>query len=255
LGGPSRGSGGNAIVTNDVIIESRQDGVFVIRLNRPDKGNVLSAGMAKTIEQALAALAPDTKAVLLEAQGPDFCIGRESPMPPAGSRATAQDLRHAVADPVLDFYAALRAAPVPVIAAVRGRASGVGCALAALADICVAIDTARFSVPEMDRDIAPTLVMTALAERLPRPSVARLVLMRPELSATEAQGMGLIARVVGADQLDVEIDALCAMLARNSPAVLRTVKAFLNVSGEMSFSALRDYAALGNAVAAAERYR
>ena len=108
-----------------------------------------------------------------------------------GTRATALDLRRLISDPVLDFYQVLRDVPVPVVTRVQGRANGVGCAIAALADVAVAADTARFQVPEMTHDIAPTLVMNALADRIPRAALARLVLTRDAVEAAEAKALGL----------------------------------------------------------------
>jgi enoyl-CoA hydratase/carnithine racemase len=176
-------------------------------------------------------------------------------MPPPGTRATALDLRKLISDPILDFYATLRQVPVPLIAAVQGRASGVGCAIAAMADVAVAADTAIFQVPEMAHDIAPTLVMNALADRLPRAVLARLILTRAPLTAAEAMAAGLIGQVVGADGLAAETELLVGQLAANSAATVRAVKAFLSTGPETSFAARKELAALINAVSTAERFR
>ena len=159
-------------MTDEVKTGQRDDGVLEIVLNRPQHGNALTPSMAQAIMEALRALDAQTRVVLLRAVGPDFCTGRSGAMPAPGARATALDLRGMVSDPVLNFYAALREIPVPFIAAVRGRAAGVGCAIAALADVAIAADSALFQVPEMNHDIAPTLVMNALADRLPRAATA-----------------------------------------------------------------------------------
>jgi enoyl-CoA hydratase len=225
-------------MNEDVRITTEPGGIVVITLNRAAEGNVLTQSMGEAMLQAVGSLAPETKVVVIRAEGADFCTGRQSAMPASGARATAVDIRGAVADPVLDFYAKIRAVPIPVISAVRGRAEGVGCALAALADITVAAEDARFSIPEMNRDIPPLLVMTALADRIPRAALARLVLTRDAVSGVEAQVIGLAGIVTAPDQLDAEVARLCARLTANSVPVLRAVKSFLNMSGEMSFAAL-----------------
>lgn len=242
-------------MTAEVLIGSRGDHVLEIVLSRPDKGNVLSPEMAQAIMSALDAMPAETRAVLLRAEGKDFCTGRTPVMPPPGSRATALDLRKLIADPVLDFYERLRAVTVPVIVAVQGRAFGVGCAIAGLADICIAVKSAQFSVPEMDKDIAPTLVMTALSDRLARADLARLVLTRAAISADEAKAIGLIGVVCTDDDLLSETDLVLTKLRTNSVPVLSAVKSFLNRQGEMSPSARREAAALINCVVTAERYR
>ena len=242
-------------MTDEVRIAAR-DGVLEIELYRPGQGNALTPAMAISIVDALGTLEPETRVVVLRGAGADFCTGRApGSLPPPGSRATALDLRRSVSDPVLDFYAALREASVPVIAEIRGRAAGVGCAIAALADVAVAAETATFQVPEMNHDIAPTLVMDALCDRIPRAALARMVLTRDAVSANEAKAMGLIGAVAPAEGLAAEVERIVAQLARNSAPVVRGVKAFLSRAPEASFTTRRELAALINASVTAERFR
>ena len=227
--------------------------VLEITLTRGDAGNALTPAMAEGIAAAVRNPAPEVSVIVLRAEGPDFCTGRAPVMPPKGARMTANDLRALISDPVLAFYDALRSAPVPVVARVQGRAAGVGCALAALADVAIAAEDAVFSVPEMNHDIAPTLVMDALVDRLPRAVLARLVLTRQPVSAAEAQTLGLIGVV--SDDLDGAVAQVVEALAKNSPAVTRAVKAFLMRAPEASGATRRELAALLNASATAERFR
>jgi enoyl-CoA hydratase/carnithine racemase len=241
-------------MTDEVIIEARGSALRIC-LNRPDKGNALTPAMANAIAEAILAPPPETRCIVLEASGQNFCTGRAATMPAPGSRATALDLRAAISDPVLNFYAALRNVPLPMLAAVRGSAAGVGCAIAALADVTVAADTALFQVPEMNHDIAPTLVMDALSDRLPRAALARLVLTRDAITASEALTLGLIGKVVAEAELSNEVDRIVALLEKNSQPVLRGVKAFLRVAPEASFAARQEMAALINSSVTAERFR
>ncbi len=243
-------------MTDEVRISNRDGGILELELNRPEQGNALTPAMAMAISDALRNLDAETRVVVIRASGKDFCTGRApGAMPAPGSRATALDLRRQVSDPVLDFYEALRIAAVPVIAEVRGRAAGVGCAIAALADVAVAADTATFQVPEMNHDIAPTLVMDALCDRLPRAALARLVLTRDTVAAQEAKALGLIGSVVAEERLGAEVERVVAQLAKNSPPVLRGVKAFLSRAPEASFATRKELAALINSSVTAERFR
>ncbi|MCJ9672940.1 enoyl-CoA hydratase/isomerase family protein, partial [Neorhizobium sp. SHOUNA12B] len=72
---------------SDVLINTRGN-VLEITLNRPDKGNALTPEMAQAITAALKSLSPETRVVLMNAKGGDFCTGRSAAMPAAGSRAT-----------------------------------------------------------------------------------------------------------------------------------------------------------------------
>jgi enoyl-CoA hydratase len=230
------------------------DGGFDIVIDRPDAGNALTADMTVALAAALTGLPGSAKYVVVRGQGDDFCAGRVSPMPPAGTVLTAGQIRARVADPVLDFYATVRNVSVPVIAVVKGRAHGVGCALAGLADVTIADNTAAFRIPEMDRDIPPLLVMTALSVRLSRASLARMVLSREPLNAGEAQAIGLVAQACAPDDIETVVAQYRQRLSTNSRTSLMAVKQFLNVAPEMSFAALKEYAAASNSSAVSERY-
>jgi enoyl-CoA hydratase/carnithine racemase len=239
---------------HEVQISARDD-ILEVVLSCPERGNALSPAMAEAIAVAIGAIPAATRAILLRAEGADFCIGRTPVLPPKGSKATALDLRLLIADPVLDFYQKLRDAPVPVIAAVQGRAFGVGCALAGLADVCIAAESATFCVPEMDKDVPPTLVMAALADRLPRAALACLVFTRETIGAAEAQAIGLVAMICPDADLAAKAEDLVAKLRSNSAATVRGVKTFMNRQQEMSFAGRREIAALINCVVTAEKYR
>lgn len=230
------------------------DDGFDIVIDRPDAGNALTAAMTAELAVALGHLPEATKFVVLRGEGADFCAGRVSPMPPPGTVMTAAQVRGRVSDPVLDFYATVRQVDVPLIAVVRGRAHGVGCALAGLADLVIADQSADFMVPEMNRDIPPLLVMTALAARLPRAALARMVLGREHVGAEQAVAIGLAAEACMADEVDATLAKYRERLASNGRTALAAVKHFLNVAPEMAFAALREYAACANAGAVSERY-
>lgn len=242
-------------MAGEVKVTKRDNGILEISLNAPESGNALSAEMAQDVARALADLDPNTRAVLFTGEGADFCAGRRASMPPPGSRKTALELKAIVADPVLDFYEVLRNVPTPVIAKVRGKAAGVGCALAALADVAIAADTAEFSIPEMNHDIAPTLVLTALAERVTRTTLARMVFTRDVIKAAEAKEIGIIGIVVPEAQLEAETERVLAKLASNTPPVVRGIKTYLNTAMEMSFAARKVHAGLINGTVTAEKFR
>lgn len=228
------------------------DGCLEITLNRPEVGNALSAPMTDALQAVFSAPNPEARFILLRGVGGDFCAGRDSPMPPKNARVSAADIRARVAEPVLDFYETLRTVPLPVIAVVQGRAHGVGFALAALADIVLADASAEFRVPEMDRDIPPLLVAYALADRLPRTSIARALYGREGFDAEGARALGLATEAV--EDLAARVAFWRGQLSVNSATTLSTVKRFLNAGPEMGTNARRDYAAAAISAAVSERF-
>jgi enoyl-CoA hydratase len=227
--------------TEAVLIERTGD-VLDIVLNRPEQGNVLSAAMSEAMIDALGKIDDTTKLVRLRSNGADFCGGRESPMPGADTQPSAETLRRVVAAPPLALYDAIKAVPVPVLGVVRGRAIGVGCALAGVCDVTLAAADAVFQIAEMERDIPPALVMSALVGRVPHKTLAYMVLSRCRLDAQEALRAGLVSVVVAADQLDAQADLLSETLSKNSAVTLRAVKQFLQLAPQMPDTAISGFA-------------
>jgi enoyl-CoA hydratase len=233
----------------------KRDGPLVdIVLDRPENGNLINADMSEAIIAAVSNIDDDVKLVRIGSSSADFCKGRQSPMPPADAKPSAETLRRVVAAPPLALYDALKAVRVPVVSVVRGEAIGVGCALAGVCDIALAADSAVFQIPEMERDIPPTLVMSALIGRVPVKTVAHMVLSRERLTATEALHAGLVSRVVAASELDAAAQTLTQTLLGCSAVTLRAVKQFLHLAPEMPATGASGFAAHLAATALSARF-
>src|SRR5690606_15732479 len=126
------------------------------------------------------------------------------------SKAHAMQFRSLIAESALNLYAAFRNAGAPILAQVQGEAAGVGCALAALCDLTIAADDATFVVPELGHGIPPTLVMSALLDRVPPKGIAHLVFSLEAVSARRAEELGIVGKVVPAANLVSEADRLAA---------------------------------------------
>jgi enoyl-CoA hydratase len=236
-------------------IAIRRNGPLVdVVLDRPENGNLIDAAMSDAIIETVVTLDDEVKLVRILASGTDFCKGRQSPMPPKDAKPSAETLRRVVAAPPLALYDALKAVRVPMVAVVQGEALGVGCALAGVCDVVLAADDAVFQIPEMERDIPPTLVMSALIGRVPVKTVAHMVLSRIRLCANEALQAGLVSHVVPAAQLDAEADSLAQTLLGCSAVTLRAVKQFLHLAPEMPASGASGFAAHLAATALSARF-
>jgi len=123
--------------------------------------------------------------------------------PPRGSwrisrsAAAAADAlgRRDASDAIFNCYGAFRRAAIPIIGVVRGRALGFGCAIAALCDITLAGERAQFQVPEYAHNIMPTMVMSALLDRVPRKALNYLVYSTQAVGAERALACGLASEV------------------------------------------------------------
>ena len=220
---------------SDAICVDLKNGVATVTLNRPEKGNMLDPPAADALTQALKELAGDRdlKAVVLRGAGADFCAGREAPPPSAGGSRTALQVRE-VLEGIGRANAALLAVPVPTIAAVRGRALGFGCGLVIRSDVVLAAAGARLGFPEIMGDLPPTIILSYLGRVAPRKKAFELVLSGREFGPEEGERLGIVTRVVPAERLDPETDALAGALAGKPRAVVQTCKEFFRDIQDMS---------------------
>lgn len=210
---------------------SRREAVGVVTLSRPDAGNRLLTEEVRALGAAIRALGEDSgvKVVVVRAEGEAFCLGRK-PASAAEAPRTALDVRSGVTQPILDLYADVRATPVPVIALVQGEARGFGCALAGQCDLAIASETARFSMPEMDGNLPPTLAISAVLGKAPPKRLLHLVYTRRQIGAAEALDLGLLSEVAPASELEAALEATLATLTDRSRAAICAVKEYMAVA-------------------------
>ena len=196
------------------ILTARKGPVLEITLNRPQIGNAASDAMAVELTRLLLGAGETSELVVLRGAGEDFCVGRETMgKRPPGAQPEALELRRRN-DVVFNCYGAFRRCEIPVIGVVKGRAFGFGCAIAAVCDITLAADTATFQVPEMAHNIMPTMVMSALVDRVPRKALTYLVWSTAIVSPERAREAGIVSEVHPAAGIDAAVEALCAQIMR-----------------------------------------
>lgn len=112
-----------------------------------------------------------------------------------------------------------------VIAAVNGFALGGGCELAMACDLRIAADTARFGQPEINLGIMAGWGGTQRLTRLVGPGMSLLLNLTGDMiSAEEALRIGLVERVVAADQLQSSAQALAEQIASKAPLAAAAIK-------------------------------
>ena len=212
----------------DGVIVTHVGQVLVITLANGERNEITDAMMLE-LTRCIREPAEGTAAIVLRAKGSIFCGGRvvgPPPVPPAG-----QDpydwLRTQGVAPILALYGAIRAASVPVACFVQGLASGLGTGIVASCDYAVAAADARFDAPELDKQFAPGLLLSALAHRVHRQMMGRLVLSMQPVSAHDALCAGLISELVPPDALDAAANAYIQTMDSRSPFALAGVKRFL----------------------------
>jgi enoyl-CoA hydratase len=197
----------------------------------------MAAEFAETVSNAH--LSSD--AVLLRSVGPDFCTGRvrDAGAPPPAAEAYARRPEY---DAIFNSYKAMRGAQVPVIGVLEGRVMGFGAAIAALCDVSFASDAATFNIPEINHNVMPTMVMSAVYDRMNRNAILWMAYSTDFIDAQRAMAYGLVSTVVPAARLDEEVDRFCKLLlSRPRPAILG-LKEYLRVAPRMDEQGAIDYA-------------
>lgn len=130
----------------------------------------------------------------------------------------------------------------PVIARIQGFALGGGMELAMSCHLRIASDKARFGQPEINLGVIPGFGGTQRLLRLAgRGAALELCLLGAPIDAARALALGAVTRVVAADQLDAEVDALADQLAASAPHALAGVLDAMLIGGECDIDAGLDY--------------
>lgn len=212
-----------------------QDGWARLVLNRPQARNALNTALLSDIAATLARLADDPacRAVLICGAGGNFAAGAD--IAEIETKSTAQG----AADPRKAHWAAIRAFPKPLVAAVDGFALGGGLELALLADLMVLGETARLGLPETSLGLIPGAGGgQRLLARVGPARAARMLLMGEIIDAATAFGWGIASHLTqGA--AGTEAETLTARLAARAPLALQAAKSAL-LAAEARALALSD---------------
>lgn len=221
----------------NVRVERRNEGTIgVLTLARPEKKNALDRAMADAIVAGLNEFKADhtVRAVLLAADGADFCAGADltalAAMIDQGPEAHAAD-----AESLVRVFIALRDLPQPVIAAVQGHALAAGAGLASACDIILARDDARIGYPEVRIGFVPAMTLPMLRLAVGEKIAAELVLTGRTLMPAEALALGLVSRVIPVPQWDEAIRGTLDRLAASPPGPMRITKHLLYALDDLTF--------------------
>lgn len=207
---------------DDAVIASVDGGVMTVTLNRPDRGNAwngaVTAGYFGFLEQA--ARSPEVRAIIVTGAGKAFCVGGDGE-----KLETAASQGGAASTAPSSYWLPLRIGK-PIIAAINGACFGIGLQQALCCDLRFASDEAKFSTAYARRGLVAEFGMGWLLPRLVGTGHAMDLLLSARLvRAAEAEHMGLVNRVVPADDLLTEVTAYARELAEKcSPWSLHTIK-------------------------------
>jgi enoyl-CoA hydratase/carnithine racemase len=199
----------------DLVIISDDGPMRTVRMNRPEKKNALTLpmydAMAGGIESAKQN--PALRCLLIAGAPTVFCAGND-----IGDFLGMAMGAGALGVPILRFLYALARCELPLVAAVRGNAVGVGTTMLMHCDHVVAADNARFSTPFVGLGLVPEAASSLLAPRLMGQARAfELLVMGRPMNAEQAKAAGLINAVVTADAVEAEAMKVAREIAALPP--------------------------------------
>src|SRR5437016_10959957 len=186
----------------------------IITLNRPDQLNALSTGLMEelTAELERQASRPEVRAIVIKGAGRAFSAGHDLKEMLEKTLDEEREL-FAVCN---ELMAKVQSIPVPVIAAPHGIATAAGCQLVATCDLAIASDECRFATSGVRYGLFCSTPGVAVARNVGRKNAMEMLLTGRFVDAATAEKWGLINRAVPAAQLDHEVMALVAELAKLS---------------------------------------
>jgi enoyl-CoA hydratase len=204
-------------MTHSTLLFDITDGIALLTVNRPDKLNALNHEVIRELGEAVARVTDDEtiRGVILTGAGPKaFVAGADIGELSSCSGLEAQTLSQTGSG----VFRRLERCPKPVLAAVNGFALGGGCELAMACHLRVASETAKFGQPEVKLGITPGYGGTVRLPRLVgRGRALELLLSGAMIDAQEALRIGLVNRVVPAERLLAESEALLRGMLENGP--------------------------------------
>jgi 2-(1,2-epoxy-1,2-dihydrophenyl)acetyl-CoA isomerase len=240
------------------LLYKKEGGRVTITLNRPRALNALNREIIDDLFTALkeAAADPEVKVLILTGAGRAFCFGADvsefSRQIEPGNFAPALLLQK-----VQEIIRLLIGTPKPIIAALNGFATGLGLDLALACDLRIAAERAKLAEAFISMGLVPDGGGTFFLPRLVGlAKAAEMIFTGEPLSATEAERIGLLNRVVPTEELPKAIDILADKLIKSPSLALGLAKQALwkNIQGSLA-SALREEARNQKVCLASEDHR
>lgn len=216
------------------------DHVAYFTINREKQRNAITPEAVTLFMKYLDRAQSDEKvrAILITGAGEKaFCTGAQ-----LGDGMSAEGKK------VFNDYAQLLkrivAFPKPTVARVKGYclAGGIGFMLAC--DIVIASDNSKFGTPEVNVGLWPMMIGALIFRNVPMKKAMEMIMLGERISASDALSMGLITRVVPADKLEDEVDAVLKNIITKSPIGIRIGKEAFHAARGMQLEEALDFLSL-----------
>jgi methylglutaconyl-CoA hydratase len=195
------------------------DHVASLVLDSQHNRNALSRQLVDELYDGLARAEQDAdvSVVLIRAEGRTFCSGADL------SEATAQGMERA-AKVLVDLQRRIASLGMPLVTRVHGNVRAGGIGIVAASDIAVSATDATYAFTEVRLGLTPAAISLSVLPRMTNRSASLAFLTGEVFDGRAAEASGLVTKAVPEDELNLEVDEICAALAKGSPQGLRETK-------------------------------
>ena len=199
-------------------------GVATVTLNRPEVNNAYDAALIQGLHDAMDALGPPVRALLLQSAGRHFQAGADLKWI-RGVAAESREANEQASRATALAVHRLNKLPVPTVALVQGGCFGGGTGIVAACDIAIAAEDAMFSIAETRWGLTAAIILPQLADAIGVRQVRRYALTGERFDAREARRIGLVHEVVPATELRAAGERAMSQLLQNAPQANAQTKA------------------------------
>jgi len=227
----------------ETLIYGEAEAVATISLNRPDSFNALDETLCFELQDAFRAIAADggIRAVVLTGEGRAFSAGQDLRSIETDGADPAASVKEVLRRRYAPLIMAMRELPKPIVGAINGIAAGAGMSLALATDIRVASDKASFMQAFSRVGLVPDAGSNYLLVQLVGlPRALEMAWTARRVGIDEALDIGLVNRVVPADDLAAAAQELAASLARGPVKAIALTKAAMIKATSASLSEILD---------------
>lgn len=215
--------------TDTVVSELREDGLLIIRINRPDVANALNGVTSAAMENIMNHAETDkaVRAIIVTGTGKVFCAGEDlEELSEGGECQTVTE--HGFGG------ITARTCSKPTICAMNGSAAGGGLEIALSCDMVVASERAKMGFTEVGLGIiASTGGIVRLARDINRKDCMELLLTGKRITADVAKDLALLNYVVPADEVMDKAIELAEQVLKNAPLALKWTKYLVHAADQM----------------------
>jgi len=215
-----------------ITIEKDDRGVAVLALTQADKHNALSPDMLAELTEAATELGADdsVRVVVLTGTGASFCAGGDLGWMKAQMNATREE-RMDGARVLAHMLRALNELPKPLIGRVQGNAFGGGVGLISVCDVAIAAEGAKLALTETRLGLIPATISPYVIARMGEGMARRVFMSSRVFEAAEAKALGLVAKSVIPEHLDLAIEAEIKPYLKTAPSAVAAAKALARSLG------------------------